>query len=517
VKIVVLLASHALLFGAGWLAFRGTQEAVPAPGNSQKGSLRTRDAGKEEGRRLVKEMRAVWGTQLEAENSADYREQQRREADKPRGRNPVEEEFEKILKLSAEVQLPADPAAEMKRLEKGDTRALAAFALAWLRADSKAALVFLESNPSIHGGSSTRYVFPLWVRECGPSAIPDLLEGNAKLQGIIAGFVMQEAAAEDPSSLGSLMERMEGWLDRTALLGRAFSKELPEGKRAVALDWIKTNLKGREAGNSIIKIAIQIEDQREGKAFLKSAIAGGLDPEVIAQLKGWGNYHDIMSSGVGPDSPLSERIEVILDFGIEGKTPEEKQANAMQRIVTQDVEHWMRGSLLSQSLKSGNVGAEELWGQVEAALPQFSDAAGRELMLRAFIQESSLSDPEGALALLKKEGKESEIADYFFTSIESGIHQSLEDSIRLAGMIPVEDLRENLSRYDQFYSSAINNAAAEYGSFWTDWIQRQPAGLNRDLVMHYTAKRLVKKGKDAEAASLRELIQDPGIKERPLR
>ncbi|QJE97044.1 hypothetical protein [Luteolibacter luteus] len=516
-KIALFLASHALLFGAGWLAFHGTQEAAPASDTSRKSGFRNRDAEKEEGKRLVKEMRAAWGTQAEAEKAADYREKRRREADQPREGNAVEEEMAKILKLSAQVQLPADPAAEMKRLEKGDTRALAAFALAWLRADSKAALAFLESNPEIHGRSASRYFFALWVREWGAGAVPDLVEGNPKLRGVVAGFVMQEAAAEDPSSLGDLMARMEGWLDRSELLERAFHKELPEGKRAAALDWITANLKGREVGNSIMKIAINTEDKREGKTFLKAAMAGGLEPEVIEQLKGWGNFHDIMRSGVGPDSPLNERVELLLDSGIEGKTPEEKQASAMQRIATEDVERWLMESFLFHSLKSGDVGAEELWGQVEAALPQFSDPAGRDLMLKAFIQESSLSDPEGALALMQKEGKESEVAEHFLTSIESGIHRNVEASIRLAAVIPTEELRENISLYDRFYSTAINNAAAEYGSFWVDWIQRQPAGLNRDLVMHYTAKRLVKKGKDAEAASLRELIQDLGIKERPLR
>lgn len=517
VKIVLLLASHALLFGAGWLVFKETQEGSPAGETSQRGKLRGRDVEKEEGRRLVKEMRTVWGTQAEAEQSADYREKQRREADKPRGPSAVDGEMEKILKLSAGVKLPADPATEMKRLEKGDTRALAAFALAWLRADSKAALAFLESNPEIPGSGAAGYFFPLWVRECGSGAVPDLVAGNPKLQGIVAGFVMQEAAREDPSSLGDPMARMEGWLDRSVLLERAFGKELPEGKRMVALDWIKANLKGREVGTSIMKIAFATEDKREGKAFLKSAIAGGLDPEVIEQLKGWGNFHDIMRSGVGPDSPLSERIELMVDSGVEGKTPEEKQAKAMQNIVTEDVARWLRESYLSHSLRTGNIGAEELWSQVEAALPQFSHASARELMLKSFIQESSLSDPEGALALMKSEGKEGEVAQYFFMSVESGIHQNVEASIRLAGTIPTEELRENISLYDRFYATAINNAAAEYGSFWVDWVQRQPAGLNRDLVIHHTAKRLVKKGKDAEAAGLRELIQDPGIKGRSLR
>ena len=189
----------------------------------------------------------------------------------------------------------------------------------------------------------------------------------------------------------------------------------------------------------------------------------------------------------------------------------------MRRIVGEDVERWMRESFLFQALKSGDVGAEELWSQVEAALPQFSDAAARELMLEAFIGESALNDPEGTVALMRREGKESEIAGYFLKSIESGFFQDQEAAIRLASMVPPGILQENLSGYDRFYSHTIKNVAEKYGSFWTEWIQRQPAGLNRDLVMHHTAKYLAWKGKEAEAASLHALIQDPAIKERPLR
>ena len=519
-RIAILLASHALLFGAGWLAFRdsGERSVADNPAVSPR-DRRNREAEREEGRRLVKEMREAWGTKAEAESAADYRAEQAQKAGKPSSdsRDLVTREFEKIRKLSTGMVLPADPVAEVKRLREGDSRALAAFLVTWLRDDGKAALAYLESDPEMQRGSASPFAFTLWVRDCGPEEVLDLVEGNAKLQGILAGFVMEEAAARDPASLGDLMERMEGWMDRKTMLRRAFNVELPAGKREAAVEWIKTNLKGKEAGDSIMQIARGIEDKGAAKDFLKASIAGGLDAAVVEQLKSAGNYHEIMRSGVGPDSPLDERIEVIVGAGIEGKTAAEKEVNAMKRIVAEDVGRWMRESFLCRSLKSGDIGAEELWSQLEAALPQFSDAAGRDAMLKAFIGESSLSDPEGAAALMKKEGKESEIGAYFFESIEDGFSRDQEASIRLASMIPAGVLRENLARYDGFYSQAIKNTAEKYGSFWTEWIQRQPAGLNRDLVMYHTASYLAKAGKEAEAASLRSLILDPSIKERPLR
>jgi hypothetical protein len=521
VKIIVLLASHALVFGAGWLAFRdpgeGSTAAIPA-GTSQKDSRRNRDADREEGRRLVKEMRAAWGIQVEAERAADYRAGQKRKAAEPSPgpQDLLSREFEKILKLSSEVVLPADPAAEMKRLKMGDDRALSAFVVAWLRQDAGAALAYLESDVEMHRSKGS-LALHLWVRECGPEAVPDLVAGKARLQGLVAGDVLKVAASEDPASLGNLMERMEGWLARDQMLRFAFGSELPAGKREAALDWIKTNLRGREVGNSIMQIAIGMDDKQEAKAFLKGAIAGGLDPAVVEQLKGSGNYGDIMRSGVGPDSPMDERIEALVAGGIDGKTAEEKQANARTRIIGQDVEGWMRDNYLLHSLRSGNMGAGELWNQVEAALPQYAGEAARDLMLRAFIRESAVGDPEGAAELMKKEGKESEIADYFLDSVMSGFYQNEEASIRLAASVPDDALRDKLSGYDRFYESAIPQAASEFGSFWTEWLEKQPAGLNRDLVIHHTAKYLARKGNEPEATRLRELIRDPGIKDRPLR
>lgn len=54
----------------------------------------------------------------------------------------------------------------------------------------------------------------------------------------------------------------------------------------------------------------------------------------------------------------------------------------------------------------------------------------------------------------------------------------------------------------------------EYGSYWSDWLMRQPAGLNRDLLLHHTAAELSKQGNQRGATELRAMIQDTGIRNR---
>lgn len=522
-KKLLLVLTHTLALGAGWLAFRspaGAEVSLAAREEPSGKSRRDRNADREEGRRLLKEMRAGWGTEARVEAVEEAR------AARPGGqasidkllrdhRTEMAEEMDKILKQAAATVLPADPAAEMERLKKGDDRPLAAFAAAWLQQDPEAALDYLEANPALLKRGGGRAALEAWIMTSGAAAAPDLVNGKPLLQGAVAGLVMKVAAAETPASIGALMERMEGWLDRNAMLRAAFG-DLPPDKRGEGLAWIKENLNNKDAGNSIMGLVLGIRDAKEAKAFLKEAIAGGLDPAVVEQLQGWGNYQSIMRSGVGPDSPIEERIDAMMAGGVSGKTEEEKKANARAAVVAEDLSRWWSAGLLQHRLRAGDLSAGELWAQAREAFPGYAEGSERDDMLRAFFRESAASDPEGALEILKKEGKQEDSARYAFEAISSSMHGDLEASMRLGALVPEDALRGSLALYDRHYSYLIEREAQEYGSYWNEWLAKQPPGLHRDLLLHYTAKHLVKLGQKGEAEDLKGLIRDPGIKERPL-
>jgi hypothetical protein len=66
---VVLLLSHGLALGVGWLAFRGLPVTVAGPENNepQRTARSSRSSAGEEGRRVLAEMQQGWNTTAKAE------------------------------------------------------------------------------------------------------------------------------------------------------------------------------------------------------------------------------------------------------------------------------------------------------------------------------------------------------------------------------------------------------------------------------------------------------------------
>jgi hypothetical protein len=128
-KLAILIFSHGLALGAGWLAFRGP-DIQSAPGNETAARItkKPRSVDDAEGRRVLAEMRQGWGTEIRPAPGAVSRDsiQATIARGKIEARRQQAEELEEIRKRSLAVELPADPAAALAKLAAGpeirDTR-----------------------------------------------------------------------------------------------------------------------------------------------------------------------------------------------------------------------------------------------------------------------------------------------------------------------------------------------------------------------------------------------------------
>lgn len=502
---------------AGWLAFRAPVTGPDGDGAATKGlALKSADrrAEAEEGRRLLEEMREGWGTVITVSPQArpsGVPERPSIETMKEEMRQKQAEELAEIRKRSLAVVLPADPAAELARLVAGpEGRDSAAFVIAWLRADPVAALRYLEGDAVLIRNSGMTRALEIWVAEAGAEKVASLLEEAPGWQTKLAGALMKVAASADPGQLDGLLEQMEGTINREQLIEAAF-RELPAAGRSAALEWIVGSLKGKEAGRAVMMIALGINDQAAAKAFLKEAMTD-LDAEGVAHLKGWGNYGDIMRSGVGPDSPMEERVDAMLAGGVVGKTDEERRKNARASIVSQDLSRWLASQGMGEALKAGEMEVADLWQEASREFPRFDEEEG---MLRAVFEAGARHDPAGAVKLLIDQGQGEQAGVYVLRSFTSMVATDVEKAMELTAQLPQETMRENLSAFDRVYSYNVIRHADQGGTFWTDWVGQQAPGLSKDLMLHYTARHYFQTGNEALGTELKGRVQDPTVKSWP--
>lgn len=512
----LLLVSHGLAIGAGWLAFRGP-ERTTAPQNETATRLtkRPRSPGGAEGRRLLTEMRQGWGTGIRPAATALNRQsiQTSVESGRLEARRLQAEELEEIRRRSQAVALPADPAAALAELALGpEIRDTVAFAIAWLRADPAAALLFLDSSEVLNRNSNMTRALEIWVEEEELEKVAGLLDQAPAWQEKIAATLMKVAANQDPGHLDDLLERLETKVSRERLIAVAV-RDLSDDRRTDALAWIHESLNGKEAGRAVMKAALGMDDKAAAKAFLKQA-REGLDPEAMRELKGWGNYGDIMRSGVGPDSPMEERVEAMLEGGVTGKTDEERRTNARASIVSQDVSRWMGGEHLGEAVKSGEMSAAEVWQQTTRQFPQYAGQE-REVLLRAAFSTVAAYDPDGAMKLLEDQGSGDQAAGYVTQVMDRLAYTDIERALSLVSCVPEETMIANLTEFDRRYSSFVMREADRRGSFWTEWLRRQPAGVSKDLMLHYTARHYFKNGNEVLATELKEQVENPTVKSWP--
>lgn len=509
----LLIATHLLALGAGWLAFRDPEPAprpVAAEGALSGKANRNRSADLEEGLHLLAGMRIAWQTREQYEQELASQGVPEKDFD-----TQIRELKEQIRKLSMDLVLPDDPAAAIKERGVSDPMVGAYFA-AWLRVDPDAALKLLHSDQEFLSYAVPMLGLDIWVGEVEPEIAVAAVKDLPKLQARVATTAVKDAAANDPASLGKVLDVMEGAMQRDFLISIGL-RDLPPESRGAALEFAKKNLAPREAAGVILQIANDLPDGKAARAFLKDALASGIDPKVLEHLHSFGTYTEILKKDVGPDSPMDERIAAALASDQQGGDDQSKRGRAMDGIVAEDVARWVKQSPLKEGLRTGVDDISRVWEEAIGLFPQYAREEDRARLLSSVLESTAALDPEGAIALLKKEAPPGTIAARALPAIQSGMQDDIEGSIRLAGLIPEEDLRADLKRYDSIYgSTAIDTKIDQYGDFWNEWISNQTPGLNRDLLLHHTAKYLSSRGDAKKAGELQFLIRDPAVKARPL-
>lgn len=513
----LLLMTHALALGAGWFVLRdtGATGGHEHPEGKQAAKVeRDRHADLEDGKRLLREMRAGWGTQQKYETAPvdpskrDFGEVQREDAERRA------KKLEDIRKLSLSVVLPADPAEGLKTLG-GDELQLGAYFAAWLRADPEAAMPVIASEERYYNYEVPGLALEIWVEEKGALEAGELAKDFPKLQTSVAGAAMRIAGRGSLDSFGALLDGLKGTVSRDFLIGEAF-RVIPADKRQAAVALAQSQLSSEEAGGAIIALATGIFDAKEAREFLKGVIAGDLDPEVRRRMERSGNLYQILGGGVDRDSPMADRIDAAMIGDQQGGPNELKRARAVEKIMSEDVQVWMTESSLQQGLVSGDESLVDLWSQAATQFPEYQNGEDRQKLLAAVLGNGAVLDPEGAMKLLKKEAAQGSIADQVAKIVWAKIYSNLEGSIQLAGLIPDEEMRPELDRFDREYGAQLPAKIDHYGDFWKEWIKSQPQSLNRDIVLYQTAKHLAAHGDPQAAKEMQALIRDPEVKARPL-
>ena len=73
-------------------------------------------------------------------------------------------------------------------------------------------------------------------------------------------------------------------------------------------------------------------------------------------------------------------------------------------------------------------------------------------------------------------------------------------------------MRENFDTVESACRNDFLNAARDGGSLWVDWLRRQPAGLARDLMAHYTAAVYRQTDHQELVTEFRAMVVDPAVK-----
>ncbi len=199
----------------------------------------------------------------------------------------------------------------------------------------------------------------------------EMVEEMPALKLYLATSLMKVTAAHEPTGLDAMLDLLEGTVPRQSLL-RAAIHDLPEAQRPAVLTWIQTSLKGKEAGSALMGLALGIDDNAVAKTLMNEAMQW-LDPDAMTYLKSIPDFRELMFRGVGPDSPMEERIAAKLAGPVEGKTAEERRENAWKSLISEDVTRWLGTNQLADTVQTGGMSATELWHESERSFPQGPD------------------------------------------------------------------------------------------------------------------------------------------------
>jgi hypothetical protein len=244
-----------------------------------------------------------------------------------------------VDRLSREVDLTDDPGAALAALHAPSIEAVV-FLIAWLRADAAAALAWLARDTSMLSSGNLRHDLAVWVNGTDLDTLCKLLSDSpTKWQPYLVRALAAKVGAANPADITGLLARLEGLIDRREIIDGAMS-EMPPQQRQRALDWIKTTLQGQDAAAALVALASSTDNAAAARQFLNQVVPG-MGAGVLEALRMNPGYGNIMEAGVGPGSPLEERMAAAMANSLPGKTEEERRTSARNSLVAADLGHWL--------------------------------------------------------------------------------------------------------------------------------------------------------------------------------
>lgn len=463
-----------------------------------------RQADLAEGRRVLEEMRRVWPAPVKAPApAAGFFDPVAVEAN---SRRQNAEERREVDRLSREVDLTDDPGAALAALHAPSIEAVV-FLIAWLRADAAAALAWLARDTSMLSSGNLRHDLAVWVNGTDLDTLCKLLSDSpTKWRPYLVRALAAKVGAANPADLTGLLARLEGLIDRREIIGGAMS-EMPPQQRQRALDWIKTTLQGQDAAAALVALASNTDSAAAARQFLNQVVPG-MGSGVLEALRMNPGYGNMMRAGVGPGSPLEERMAAAMANSLPGKTEEERRASARKSVVAADLGNWLTQQEWDLKAQFGQASAERILGEATAAFPDL-DETGRGLLLRQVFATTAGQDPAKSWRMLEQADRPDLTANCIRDAIDACDFESKLDFIAAT---PAAVMRENFDTVESACRNDFLNAARDGGSLWVDWLRRQPAGLARDLMAHYTA--LVYRQTDHQelVTEFRAMVADPAVK-----
>ena len=504
--------THLAALVVGWSIYQFSPTGLTlADGSTATPDSRSRPAPRQsdlaEGRRVVDEMRRFWQTSAKALGSATPKARSFvvKEVDR---RREIDRERLEVDRLSREVVLTDNPGTALAALTaKGPSIEAVVFVIAWLRADPAAALAWLARDTSMNSSGNLQRDLAIWVNETDPDTVCKLLLDSPSEWQFYLGYALAaKVGAENPADLSGLLTRLEGLNDRGGMIGGAMS-EVPPQQRQRALDWIKTALQDRDAAVALVALASSTGDTAAARLFLNQEVPG-MGAGVLAALRNIGSYGNIMRAGVGPDSPLEERIAAAMANSRPGKTDEELRASARNSIVAADLGNWLTQQEWDLKAKIGQTSADLILGEATTAFPDL-DETDRGLLLRKVIAVTAAPDPAGTWRMLEQAERPDLTATFIRAALDSC---GLKSKIDFIAAAPAAVMQENFDTVESACRNDFISAASDGGALWVDWLRRQPAGLARDLMAHYTAGVYRQTEHQELVTEFRAMVVDPAVK-----
>jgi hypothetical protein len=407
------------------------------------------------------------------------------------------------------LKLPPDVerAVEEAKKRKADPAEWGALLLAWARQDIDAAAGHLDMLPDDPDAAVLTAVGVKAGRETDPETAL-AIEGHHfdHDEPFLIGLAQQLVGS-------SSMEEVLNYVDRSEDTG------LSEFRGSLPLAW------PLDRGADLVSIAVRLDEPNflgtfcarmppgQGIKWLHEALNSGLDTNFVhAAVDGMGDIHTLVMSDAS--ASLDERLAILMMEDYEDVISRERsRASSLQRLIDEDLEAFLEPDDQPdqiQDFRIGIVDAASLFEDFRRTHPGYDETEIRKNLW----EELWTSDPRRAVTLLNPLPEQERDRMLIETLVDGG-NSTHPDLLREAeSLLSDPESNDTIQLRRRLWCDASYRYRQLFGADYTQWIAALRPGLERDLAFAGLAD-FVADDFPAEAASLRQRIADPRLKEAP--